>query len=245
MKKNDMTPSALQNEIKNYCLNNANEALVKKYSRFFKEGYDAYGLSLELLQKKVDDITKVQNIDFNTIVKTSHLLIPSGKYEDASFAILLFKEFKKQFTPDTFVEIEKWFDEGINNWAHTDVICGELISIFLEKKIITYQRMADWRSSHNKFKRRAVPVALIKMLKYSNEYQPFFNFIEPMMMDNEREVHQGLGWFLREAWKKNPESTEIFLMQWKDTAPRLIFQYATEKMKAEQKQHFKKSKGIK
>lgn len=238
-----MTPANLFNEIQNYCKANVNEALVKKYSRFFKEGYDAYGLSQEILYSKVDDIVKIQNIDFDTIIKTSHLLVPTGKYEDVSFAIVLFKEFKKQFTPNTFNEIEKWFEEGINNWAHTDTICGELIATFLEKKIVTYSRMADWRNSKNKFQRRAVPVALIKMLKYTNEYQPFFDFIEPIMMDEEREVHQGLGWFLREAWKKNPEPTEMFMMQWKDTAPRLIFQYATERMKPEQKQHFKRSKG--
>ncbi|RPH29375.1 MAG: DNA alkylation repair protein [Bacteroidales bacterium] len=238
-----MIPSSLFSEIQNYCISNASEALVRKYSRFFKEGYNAYGLSQELLQSKIDDIVKVQNIDFKTIIETSHLLIPTGKYEEVSFAILLFKEYKKQFTPEIFNEIEKWFDLGINNWAHTDTICGDLISVLLEKKIITFHRMSDWRTSANKFKRRAVPVALIKMLKYENEYQPFFDFIEPMMMDEEREVHQGLGWFLREAWKKNPEQTEMYMMQWKDTAPRLIFQYATERMKPEQKQHFKRVRG--
>ncbi|MHC1703052.1 MAG: DNA alkylation repair protein [Tenuifilaceae bacterium] len=238
-----MTPENIYNEIQQYCKANANDALVKKYSRYFKEGYDAYGLTLEQMNHKVDELVKERNIDFETIIKTSHLLIPSAKYEEVSFAILLFKEFKKQFTPEIFLEIEKWFEEGIHNWAHTDSICGDLISVFLEKKIITFPVMDKWRDSGNKFQRRAVPVALIKMLKYSNEYEPLFNFIEPLMMDQDREVHQGLGWFLREAWKKNPEPTEMYMMQWKDTAPRLIFQYATERMKPEQKQHFKRAKG--
>lgn len=237
-----MTPSILFSEIQNYCIANSSQALVKKYSRYFKEGYNAYGLSQELLQSKVDDIVKVQLTDFSTIIATGHLLISAEKYEETSFAILLFKEYKKQFTTETFDEIEKWFDLGIDNWAHTDSICGDLISIFLEKKIITFPRMDKWRLSSNKFQRRAVPVALIKMLKYENDYQPFFDFIEPMMIDKEREVHQGLGWFLREAWKKNPEQTEMFMMQWKDTSPRLIFQYATERMKPEQKQHFKRAR---
>ena len=238
-----MTPAILFSEIQNYCIANASETLVKKYTRYFKEGYNAYGLSPELLQSKVDDIVKVQSINFKVIIETSHLLVPTGKYEETSFAILLIKEFKKQFAPEIFDEIEKWFDLGINNWAHTDTICGDLISVFLEKKILTFDRLGKWRTSTNKFQRRAVPVALIKMLKYSNEYQPLFDFIEPMMMDEEREVHQGLGWFLREAWKKNPEQTEMYMMQWKDTAPRLIFQYATERMKPEQKQHFKRVRG--
>lgn len=237
-----MTPTNLFDDIREFCKANSNETLVKKYSRYFKEGYDAYGLSLELMTGKVEQIMKEDKIDFNTIIKTSHLLVSSEKYEEVSFAILLFKEFKKHFTAETFAEIEKWFTEGINNWAHADVICSDLISIFLEKKIVPYTRMDKWRDADNKFQRRAVPVALIKMLKYSNEYQPFFDYIEPLMMDTEREVHQGLGWFLREAWKKSPESTEMFLMQWKDTAPRLIFQYATERMKPEQKQHFKRSR---
>ena len=52
------------------------------------------------------------------------------------------------------------------------------------------------------------------------------------MMDPERVVQQGLGWFLRETWKKHPKAVEAFLLEWKDRSPRLIFQYATEKMPA-------------
>ena len=62
------------------------------------------------------------------------------------------------------------------------------------------------------------------------------------MMDKEREVHQGVGWFLREAWKIEPAPVEAFLLKYKDTAPRLIFQYATEKMTPEEKNRFRKSK---
>ena len=67
-------------------------------------------------------------------------------------------------------------------------------------------------------------------------------FIEPMMKDDERVVHQGLGWFLREAWKIDPEPVEVFLLKWKDISARLIFQYATEKMTKENKERFRKSK---
>ncbi|MDP4292683.1 MAG: DNA alkylation repair protein, partial [Bacteroidota bacterium] len=51
----------------------------------------------------------------------------------------------------------------------------------------------------------------------------------------------GIGWFLREAWTIQPSETEAFLLRWKETAPRLIFQYACEKMTAEQKLQFKRS----
>jgi hypothetical protein len=51
-----------------------------------------------------------------------------------------------------------------------------------------------------------------------------------------------VGWFLREAWKIEPEPVEAFLLKYKNTAPRLIFQYATEKMTKEGKERFRRDK---
>jgi len=62
------------------------------------------------------------------------------------------------------------------------------------------------------------------------------------MSDTERVVHQGLGWFLREAWKRDPKPVEKLLLRWKDTAARLIIQYATEKMMPQQKERFRAAK---
>ena len=90
--------------------------------------------------------------------------------------------------------------------------------------------------------RRSVAVPLIKLLKSTDNYTPFFELITPLMMDSERVVHQGLGWFLREAWKKQPVQTEHFLLLWKDRAARLIFQYATERMSKEERLRFRRSK---
>ena len=42
-------------------------------------------------------------------------------------------------------------------------------------------------------------------------------------MDPEREVHQGVGWFLREAWKIEPLPVEEFLLKYKETAAKTDF----------------------
>jgi len=76
--------------------------------------------------------------------------------------------------------------------------------------------------------------------KITEDYDQLLNFIRPLMLDEERVVHQGLGWFLREAWKKKAEPVEAFLLEWKDSVPRLIFQYATEKMTPENKARFRR-----
>jgi 3-methyladenine DNA glycosylase AlkD len=63
-----------------------------------------------------------------------------------------------------------------------------------------------------------------------------------MMLDLERVVQQGLGWFLREAWKRDRERTEESLLAWKDTCGRTIIQYATEKMSPADRARFKRQK---
>jgi 3-methyladenine DNA glycosylase AlkD len=237
-----MKPTELFEDIRKYCKANADEAIVKKYSRFFKEGYDAYGLTREKIEEKVDSILSDKKVNMKLVLSTSRHLVKSGKYEETSFAIRLLKEFSEQFTAGTFKEIGKWFEIGIINWAHTDVICGIIISEFFERNIITIDAFTDWRTAKNKYRRRAAPVAMIEILKDTANYKSLFEFIEPLMMDEERPVRQGLGWFLREAWKIRKNETEEFLLKWKNEAPRLIYQYATEKMTAKEKKRFKKEK---
>jgi 3-methyladenine DNA glycosylase AlkD len=221
---------------------NADPAIVEKYSHYFKEGYPGYGLQKGVFEEIVDSLLARPEVTLELVLKTAPLLIETGKYEETSALIRMTLKYHKQFSRDTFLEVEKWFGSGITNWAHTDYICGELMHLFFKKKIIEMNDLRGWRNAKNKFQRRAVPVSLIKPMKGASDFQPFYNFIDPMMMDPEREVHQGLGWFLREAWKKQAEPTELFLMKWKNSAPRLIFQYATEKMTPDQKQGFRKEK---
>ncbi|HUU20591.1 MAG TPA: DNA alkylation repair protein [Sedimentisphaerales bacterium] len=237
-----MKATELYEEIRKYCRANADEATVRKYSRYFKEGYDAYGLSREKIEDKVNSILSDKNVNMKKVLSAGRHLVKSGKYEETSFAILLLKAFSGQFTAKTFREIEKWFETGINNWAHTDIICGHIISQFFERDIITLESLSDWRTARNKYQRRAVPVAMITLLKKTSDYAPLFAFIEPLMLDSERFVQQGLGWFLREAWKIKRKQTEAFLLKWKNEAPRVIYQYATEKMTKEEKQRFKREK---
>jgi 3-methyladenine DNA glycosylase AlkD len=238
-----MKPEELYKEIVTFCKSNTNQDLIKKYSRYFKEGmYDAYGLPQHLMQNKIKEILDRDYADYELIRKTSKLLVRSSKFEEVSFAILFYKSFINEASRKTFDDINIWFETGINNWAHCDGICGELMFPLLKKDIINFLDFKTWITSKNKYQRRAVPVSLIKVLKSTDNFLPFFILIEPLMADSEREVHQGVGWFLREAWKKQKEQTESFLLKWKDISPRLIFQYSCEKMSREEKLKFKRTK---
>ena len=237
-----MKAKELYSDIKTFCKKNADNKNVEKYARYFKGGFNGYGLASGLIENKVKEYKSEPWMNINLVYEVSRLLIPEEKYELPGFALHLLNSFSKEFDFNTFKEVEHWFSLGINNWAHTDGIVQFLFPVFWKKEIIQLSDLSDWRKAKNKFQRRCVPVAMIKLLKHENNFNKMFHFIDPMMMDPEREVHQGLGWFLRECWKKEPKQTEEFLVKWKNDCARLIIQYATEKIPKEGRIKFRKDK---
>jgi len=237
-----MTATELHKEIKDFCIKNADEEIVVKYSRYFKGGFTGYGLQKDLIPNKVKKLKSKSWCTIDLVYEVSKLLIPEEKFELPSVAINLLNEFSKELDYKSFQELESWFSLGINNWAHTDGIVQYFFPILWKKEIIQLKDLSIWRKAKNKFQRRCVPVAMIKLLKHDTDLPKMFDFIDSLMMDEEREVHQGLGWFLRECWKKDRKLTEEFLMKWKNDCARLIIQYATEKMTKEERLKFRRAK---
>jgi 3-methyladenine DNA glycosylase AlkD len=240
-----MDAITLRNDLISFCNTNADDNIVKKYAIYFKdgkEGYDAYGLSTPLLLNKVKELNNDSRVTLPLLLEAAPSLLKSGKHEETVFILLLVENKLKLLKAEDFEEIGRWYAYGIVNWAQCDCLCNKIIPWFFLKKLIPLSALALWQSSPYRFQRRSVPVPLVKLLKGTDDYSQFFGLITPLMMDDERVVHQGLGWFLREAWKKQPAQTEEFLLRWKDQAARLIFQYATERMSKEAKLRFRRSK---
>ena len=236
-----MTANELIQEIRSYCTENADSERVKKSQRFFKEEFLGYGLTAAQVYSKVKEILKRETLSLSVVLEATPILMESRNYEEISFGLLLIDGLWKQFTPETFQTISSWFTLSINNWAHADTLGMFILPKFLDKKIMGMKDFEPWLESPFKFERRCVPVTLIKHMKKTRQVMPSILFVERLMMDTEREVHQGMGWFLREAWKISPTETELFLEKYKNSAPRLIFQYACEKMTAENKLRFKRA----
>lgn len=231
-------------EIRSYCAAHANAALAQKFARHFKEGYDAWGL-LDAkhecwVMKEPEWWKRHARLGLRGFIRLGEDLFSSGKYEEGALAIRFVKSFGPEIGSDSLPGIAKWFAAGIRNWAHTDVLCGEILTPALVDGRIGLKGLAPWRASKNPFQRRAVPVAMLGLLKQPFPAQELLEFVTPLMEEGKRVVHQGMGWFLRGMWKKQPEPVEAFLLAWKDTAPRLIFQYATGKMTAARKASFKR-----
>jgi len=237
-----MTAAELVQEIRTYCIENANAERVQKSQRYFKEEFVGYGLMAPKVYSKVKELLKTQSFDLKTVLEAMPELIESKMYEEISFGLLLLDGLWKQFDPETFRIIGSWFAFSIRNWAHADTLGMFILPKFLDKKIVEMSDFGSWLDSTYKFQRRCVPVTLIKHIKKTREVMPSIHFVEKLMGDPMREVHQGIGWFLREAWRISPAEVEVFLLKYKDTAPRLIFQYACEKMTSENKLRFRREK---
>lgn len=230
-------------ELKNYCNDHANPELVIKYSRYFKGGvYNAWGLSQALMDAKKDELKKAGNITVDLVFDTAPLLMKSGRYEETSFVLILLSLVKDKLQKTDIQRIENLFETGIRNWAHADYLGMFFLPELMKQDLMGKEDFRGWVTSPFKFQRRCVPVTFIKLLKTGIAFQELFTFLEPLMLDPEREVHQGMGWFLREAWKLKNAETETFLLKWKDSAPRLIIQYACEKMDKTDKARFSRAK---
>ena len=240
--KDPIIQSKLQ-VIRDFCLAHADPARVQKYARYFVEGYDAYGIEQKVYEAQRDCWIKefARDLDFDGFLALGEALLKNGKYEEASFAIGFAAAFPEKYSSIVLERLGHWLDEGgFRNWAHTDVFCGMVLRQFFATKNTKLEEFSTWRESSSKWKRRAVPVGFIEALRAGYAIQPLLKFIVPLMMDQEKVVQQGLGWFLREAWKREGAPVEKLLLQWKDRCPRLIVQYATEKMAPKEKQKYRR-----
>jgi 3-methyladenine DNA glycosylase AlkD len=238
--------AALVAEIRRYCEAHADPQKAKKYERYFKEGYDAWGLlgrDEALWTEKLPEwLEKYRDLGLAGFLRAGELLFAGGKYEEGAVAIKFLTARRDEIDAKALAGVAKWFASGIANWAHTDVLCAEVLTPLVNAGRITLKTLEPWRKSKHRFQRRASVVALLGLVKQGGDLRRLVEFARPLMLDEERVVQQGVGWFLREVWKKEPKPVEALLLEFRDTGPRTIFQYATEKMTAAQKARFKRRK---
>ncbi len=232
----------IEKEIREFLKKNSDEKIVRKYARYFNEGYDSYGINKEKFSQKRNEWFGFckKNLTLEEILTLCENLIKTGKYEEASIALDFFIRLKKNYNKKMFNIMGKWFQKYIINWAHSDWACSDILYFFIKDKVISLKELVDWTKSSSKWKRRAVAVTLVKLVSKDDYLKEGLSVSRKLILDPERVVHQGVGWLLRETWKKSPVEVENFLFKWKDKAPRLVIQYATEKIDKEKRKRFRK-----
>lgn len=233
-------------EIRAFCETNSDPNIIKKYQRYFKEGYDGYGIDDKVFKNQIDTWFEQwkDEMTIESYLTLGDELMKNGRFDEKHVAINFLKSSRKEFSKETFNRVGNWFDYGVNNWATSDVLCMLVLSSLLFDKVISLNDLKSWVDSESEWKRRAVPVALVELDKLTKNLKPFdsIELVELLMLDNSEYVQKGIGTLLRGLWKKYPADIESFLMKWKDRCGRLIIQYSTEKMDKEYRKKFRKSK---
>lgn len=233
----------LVQEIDDICRSLADPARAQKYARFFREGYDAYGVDHKdprWTAKQQEWASRFADQPIEKILRFGQSLFATGKYEHGAVAIQFASGRREEIGPEQLAGLRGWL-ELVKNWAHCDVICGELIAPAIASGCIEPEQLDSWASADGRFVRRGLPVSLLGAIPGGSS-KVLLQLVEPLMMDGERVVQQGMGWFLRELWKTDPAPVEALLLAYRDEAPRLIFQYATERMTPASRGKFRRVK---
>jgi 3-methyladenine DNA glycosylase AlkD len=234
-------------EIRAFCESNSDPEIIKKFTRYFREGYDGYGVDKDVIEEQKNDWIERwrDEMTIDRYLDLGDELMMNGRYDEKNLAITFLQTKREDYAKETFHRIGKWFDYGINNWATTDVLCMLVLSSFLVDEVIDLEDLKTWNDAESEWQRRAVPVTLVELIKEGLKPGEALPVIEPLMLDKSEYVQKGIGTLLRGLWKKYPREIENFLLAWKDKCGRLIVQYATEKMDKEYRRKFRKAIEIK
>lgn len=131
----------------------------------------------------------------------------------------------------------KW-SLAIDNWAHSDSLCGTYSRIFdaaPELHLTTYQK---WNRHKNPWLRR---ISMISLMYYARlrENHPSFEqakkFVIPHLDAKEYYVQKAVGWTLREMYNVYPEKTFALLQKNIKAISPIAWVAASEKLKPAEK----------
>lgn len=198
---------------------------------FFKEGIDLYGVRTgatraigKRVWKTIDPRTK------SHVFELCDQLYAIDKGETVIIANQWAHFVSDQFSKSDLPHFKRWLTRYANNWARVDNLCSEVIGPFLIMYPDMFSKTKSWRSSLNRWVRRAAAVCLIRRLQKGDALKEVFEVADELLMDSDDMVQKGYGWMLKEASNHHPEEVFQFVMKRKDRMPRTSLRYAIEKL---------------
>ena len=142
----------------------------------------------------------------------------------------------------------KW-SSIIDNWAHSDSLCGTYSRIFDANPKLHLQTYQKWNRHKNPWLRRISMISLMYYARLRTNHPSFKqakDFVGPHLNAEEYYVQKAVGWTLREMYNVYPKETLKFLDQNIKNISSIAWVAASEKLKPVDKKKLlmKRKKGF-
>jgi len=213
----------------------------KILGRFFKTGKGEYSegdifwgitmpeqriIAREFLETSLPEIEKL-------------LASPVHEHRMTALLILLYQFKKSRQDPQKKRLIYDFFlahTRYVNNWDLVDVICRDIVGGYLweqSDRSILYKLAV----SPDLWERRIAMISTYEFIRHGR-IEDTMKIAEILILDKHDLICKAVGWMLREAFKKDPETVRTFLRNHIRRLSRVTLRYAIEKMPKEEQQIF-------
>ena len=226
------TSKTLVRDIRADLLARVDPVYKKGATRFFKEEVLLLGVRTPVHRKLAKQYWK-QIKDWSTkqVYELCEDLFARGTMEESMIAFAFARELKDRILPSDFPRMERWLKRYVTNWALCDEFCTHALGALIHRHPELLQRTVAWRSSKNRWLRRASAVILIYPWRKENNFlQDIFETADALLLDEDDMVQKGYGWMLKVAADFHTKEVHAFVMERRDRMPRTALRYAIEKM---------------
>lgn len=126
-----------------------------------------------------------------------------------------------------------------NNWDLVDTTIPHTIGNYIFNHQDKLPLLYDFAKSSNLWEKRVAIVATLAFIK-NIEFKPTLNIAKSLLNDKHDLIHKATGWMLREVYKKDSQTCEMFLKQNYAQLSRTTLRYAIERMPEDQRQCYLK-----
>ena len=219
-------------EIKAEIIREAEPEFAKRLKQYFKEPIMTHGLRApqqkEIARKYYHKVKK----DISTAIQVTQRLMETRTLDEASVGIMMLRRMNRHLTPAHFTTVDQWVDL-LTNWANTDGLSAWIIADIVKKDPNLTDRLLEWTSSENRWRRRAAAVSLVPIARRGGMLDQVFRISDRLMTDSDDMVRKGVGWLLKEASKEHPQEIRDYLLKWREETSALVLRYASEKLPKE------------
>lgn len=213
---------------------------ARQMSRYFRTGKGQYGEGDCFLGIPVPGQRALAKLHFREAVRDDVLALLASQYHEARLTgvfllVHLFEGAKREGKAQAWVELYLSRTHRMNNWDLVDSGAYKILGAWLigRDQSILY-RLAE---SENLWDNRIAMIATLAFIRIG-EVDDTLRLAERFLTHPHDLMHKAAGWMLREAWVRQPEVVEEFLLRYQEKMPRTMLRYAIEKMPAAARKSF-------